>query len=242
MEKEFLESCLAAGMSLDEIGVLVDKHPSTVSHHLKKFGLEAVGHDRHAPKGGVDVDRLRELIEGGASLYAASAELGVSYTTIRYWVKKLGLETQRMVRLRKSREVKEDGQGGAWLDCPVHGKVWFFVRPDSGFRCSKCRSEDVSNWRRRVKLRLVERAGGCCELCAYDRCIWALQFHHVDPDAKKFSLSRHGVTRSYAEAAAEADKCVLLCANCHAEIEADEAELPIELLTVKLLAVELVPN
>jgi hypothetical protein len=47
----------------------------------------------------------------------------------------------------------------------------------------------------------------------------ALQFHHLDPARKSFALSRNGVTRSLAELRAEAAKCVVLCANCHAEVE-----------------------
>ena len=37
---------------------------------------------------------------------------------------------------------------------------------------------------------------------------------------KNFSLSHEGVTRSLERAREEARKCVLLCANCHAEVEA----------------------
>ncbi len=242
-EKGFLQSCIAQGMSLEQIGELVGKHPSTVSYHLKKHGLRPVGQERHAPTGAVDPERLRFLIEEqGASIHTAASEFGSSYSTTRYWVRKLGLKTRRMIRLQQSREARANGDGGAWLECLVHGQTWFFARPDSGFRCSKCSSEAVSNSRRRLKLRLVERAGGCCELCAYDRCVWALQFHHVVPELKKFNLSREGVTRSFEEAAEEADKCVLLCANCHAELEAGLVELPTELLEVRLLAAEPVPN
>jgi hypothetical protein len=77
----------------------------------------------------------------------------------------------------------------------------------------------VSAWRRRVKRILVEEAGGKCRLCGYDRCHRALQFHHLQADEKRFALSHKGVTRSLAEAREEALKCVLLCANCHAEVE-----------------------
>jgi 5-methylcytosine-specific restriction endonuclease McrA len=66
----------------------------------------------------------------------------------------------------------------------------------------------------------VEEAGGCCRLCGYDRCVSALQFHHLNPAEKSFTLSNAGFTRSIAKARAEASKCVLLCANCHAEVEA----------------------
>jgi hypothetical protein len=57
-------------------------------------------------------------------------------------------------------------------------------------------------------------------LCGYDRYQGALQFHHLDRGTKKFMISRRGATRSAAEAREEARKCTLLCANCHAEVEA----------------------
>ena len=42
----------------------------------------------------------------------------------------------------------------------------------------------------------------------------------LDPTTKEFALSHRGVSRALKRAHAEADKCVLLCANCHAEVEA----------------------
>jgi hypothetical protein len=38
-----------------------------------------------------------------------------------------------------------------------------------------------------------------------------------------------GVARSLVRARAEARKCVLLCANCHAEVEAGMASVALEL-------------
>lgn len=83
----------------------------------------------------------------------------------------------------------------------------------------------VSDWRRRMKRRLVAEAGGKCRLCGYDACMAALEFHHLDPSAKSFPLSRRGITRSFAELQAEAAKCILLCANCHAEVEAGHSTI-----------------
>jgi hypothetical protein len=62
-------------------------------------------------------------------------------------------------------------------------------------------------------------------LCGYDRHVGALEFHHVDPADKRFALSHMGIARSLERARAEARKCVLLCANCHAEVEAGLARL-----------------
>lgn len=60
-------------------------------------------------------------------------------------------------------------------------------------------------------------------LCGYDRCVGALHFHHLDPREKRFQLSFAGLTRSIDAMRAEARKCVLLCSNCHAEVEAGVA-------------------
>jgi hypothetical protein len=80
--------------------------------------------------------------------------------------------------------------------------------------------------RRRVKHTLVTEAGGRCRLCGYARSQAALVFHHVDPSAKRFGLAGGGMTRSLARAREEARKCLLLCANCHAEVEAGVTTLP----------------
>lgn len=83
-----------------------------------------------------------------------------------------------------------------------------------------CRVRAVAARRRRVKEILVQEAGGRCQLCGYDRCDRALQFHHPDPAGKGFGIGQHGETRSLERARVEARKCVLVCANCHMEIEA----------------------
>ena len=85
-------------------------------------------------------------------------------------------------------------------------------------RCRQCRIERVAEWRRRTKAKLVAEAGGKCQLCGYHRCQAALEFHHLDPGSKSFALSLRGVTRSIESLRREAAKCVLLCANCHAEV------------------------
>ena len=73
---------------------------------------------------------------------------------------------------------------------------------------------------------LSREAGGRCALCGYDRYIGALQFHHVDPASKRFSLGTRGLARALGAAREEAAKCILLCGNCHAEVEAGVATIP----------------
>ena len=78
------------------------------------------------------------------------------------------------------------------------------------------RSESVIEWRKRTKQKLIEYKGGKCQFCGYDKCSRALQFHHINPEEKDFSIS--GKSVSFEKLKDEVDKCMLVCSNCHAEI------------------------
>ena len=65
-------------------------------------------------------------------------------------------------------------------------------------------------------------------LCGYDTCQAALHFHHVDPSTKSFGLAKAGITRAIDEIRREAEKCILVCSNCHAEIESGVTSVPVE--------------
>jgi hypothetical protein len=62
--------------------------------------------------------------------------------------------------------------------------------------------------------------GGRCSVCGYDRCINALEFHHLDPEVKDFGISDRGYTRSWNKIKRELEQCILLCSNCHKEVHA----------------------
>ena len=92
-------------------------------------------------------------------------------------------------------------------------------------RCLLCRQEAVARRRKTIKALLVAEHGGQCVSCGYDKEPSALHFHHVDPETKSFALGMAGLTRALETVRAEAAKCVLLCARCHAEVEAGVAAL-----------------
>jgi hypothetical protein len=78
--------------------------------------------------------------------------------------------------------------------------------------CSAC----VSKKRRRtIKLKAVEYKGGNCQKCGYNKCVEALDFHHLNPREKDFTIS--GNAGKWENIKNELDKCILLCKNCHAE-------------------------
>ena len=227
MTKEELEGYLAEGLSLEQIGKRVDRNPSTISYHLKKHGLKPVNQGKHANKGHIAAEDLRILVDQGATLREMAAELDRSVATIRHWLTRYGLSADASRRRALAREARRTGQKHATLECEHHGLTKFVLEGRGYFRCMTCRKERVSEWRRRVKKKLVDEAGGECAICGYDKCVAALEFHHVDRTTKRFALSRQGVTRSFAEAQEEARKCILLCSNCHAEVESGMTRVPL---------------
>lgn len=84
----------------------------------------------------------------------------------------------------------------------------------------------VAARRRKLRALIVAYRGGKCVFCGYKRSIWALDLHHVVAHQKEFGLSARGLTRSLEKIKAEADKCILVCANCHREIHAKVRKLP----------------
>ena len=87
------------------------------------------------------------------------------------------------------------------------------------YRCKQCNVVNVLKRRKKVKLQAIEYKGGQCQNCGYKKCQEALEFHHLDPTQKDFGLSTKGICRSWERVKAELDKCILLCANCHREVE-----------------------
>jgi hypothetical protein len=71
--------------------------------------------------------------------------------------------------------------------------------------------------RKRAKEEIIVMMGGSCNLCGYNKCIQALEFHHINPDNKSFTISSY--KHSTEEMKEESKKCILLCANCHREIQ-----------------------
>lgn len=101
-------------------------------------------------------------------------------------------------------------------ECKKHGLTEFSESVRS--RCRKCLVDAVNKRRRKIKVLSVQYKGGKCEVCGYNKCIDALDFHHINPANKLFSIGNKGYTKSWLEIQKELDKCQLICSNCHREL------------------------
>ncbi len=103
--------------------------------------------------------------------------------------------------------------------CKQCGKTYLYTRKHrKGHQKTLCSACVVANARRKRKLKCIEYKGGKCVICYYNKCVSALHFHHLESEEKEFGLSHKGLCRGWKRVKKELDKCVLLCANCHAEI------------------------
>jgi transposase len=232
MEKESLEFLLGQGMSIERIAKRFGKDPSTVSYWMEKYGLVSPFRETHAAKGGIERARLEDLVDRGMTIAQISAEVGLSKGAVRHWMMVYGLRTVRArgERTAIARAAKEVGRLTITMMCRHHGETEFILEGRGYYRCKRCRAEAVVRHRQKLKTTLVREAGGRCCICGYDQFVGALEFHHLDPSQKRLALSSQGVTYSLDRLRAEARKCVLLCANCHAEVENGRAALPLHLV------------
>lgn len=104
--------------------------------------------------------------------------------------------------------------------CLLCDKKYVYT-PRSGHSLQQCSSCRANSKRNTKKLRMIAYKGGCCIRCGYNKSPRALHFHHLDSQAKEFTLSNSRVYK-WDTLKAELDKCVLVCANCHAELHEEQ--------------------
>lgn len=101
--------------------------------------------------------------------------------------------------------------GRKYMDPNQRSRAW-----NHAHRRERYEYRRVYHRERRVKL--IVMFGGKCLDCgvAYDganACIF--HFHHRDPKTKLFAVGNMVTTKSWASLVVEAQKCDLICANCH---------------------------
>lgn len=233
MDRYSLEHLLGRGLSLQEIAKRFGLREATVGYWVEKHGLRAVNAEAHKARGALAQEELERLVASGATIAEIAEAVGRSKATVRHWLRRFGLRTQNS-RGRRPTEVAQAGRDAGLavvrMRCARHGETEFWLEGRGYYRCKRCRSDAVVRRRRKVKATLVKEAGGRCCICGYARNMRALHFHHLDPSEKRIEINAKGVAVALEKLRVEARKCLLLCSNCHAEVEDGMASIPADLL------------
>jgi hypothetical protein len=226
VEREWLAERLACGDSIEAIAREVGRDPSTVSYWARKHGLNSSHAPRHAARGPIERELLSEIVACELSIRDIADVFERGTASIRHWLDEYGLETARTSRLRVSRTPVPADAGPEVRMCPDHGPSPFVVDRDGYRRCRKCRVDAVA--RRRDRRAFDAHRGSWRRLrhLRFRRAPGSAAVPPLDPGQKSFTI-RNGDTRSLERMRREACKCVLLCANCHAQVEAGAADLPV---------------
>ena len=96
--------------------------------------------------------------------------------------------------------------------CKLCGKKFKNYEYRHRTRCGSCNTKIR---RFRAKAAAIKYLGGKCERCGWHENQSGLQFHHKDPIQKEFIIG-NVANKSWDSIKKEMQKCILLCANCHA--------------------------
>lgn len=171
--------------------------------------------------------KVIQLKQAGKTYQQISDELNISKGSISTICKDFGLG-QKIIELtpEKIKECQKlyDEIGNIKKVAKISGISYDRLRnvlqstkitPKSSYEC-------VKEHRHKVKQELVEYKGGKCCICGYNKCLGALDFHHVNPNEKDFAISDSNIYKNMDKLKQEVDKCILVCSNCHREIHYNE--------------------
>lgn len=168
----------------------------------------------------MDYNIIKSLVAKGSSIREIATELKTSPTNVRYWLKKFHIQTI-------SRSVDSEYRFCPRC-CQEKNKTDFYNRRNkigNSVYCKPCTHEQTLERQRNFKQKCVEYRGGKCVACGYNKTNNALEFHHLNPLEKDFSISSAKFTTFDERITKELDKCALVCRNCHAEIHAGLIDL-----------------
>jgi hypothetical protein len=124
--------------------------------------------------------------------------------------KKYYSENKTQIQIKKRKYARKHQK-----ERKAYEKEWR-KRPESKIK----RLKQNSVRRQKNKQKAVDYKGGKCSCCGYNKCLAALEFHHIDPCKKEGETSKLK-TGKWVVFKKELDKCILLCSNCHRELHND---------------------
>lgn len=95
-----------------------------------------------------------------------------------------------------------------------------WLSPDAFARFKESSREAINKWykeqvsKRRLLIDKIKLDSGC-SLCGYNAHAVALDFDHLNPKEKEFTIGTKYCHKPWIEILKEIQKCRVLCANCH---------------------------
>lgn len=174
-------------------------------------------------------DKVIELRKKGKTYNEISRLLNISKSTVGHHCKKCDMndigygnkkiDDELINEIREYYKTHTKKETSEKFNISV-STIWRYTDNKRVFQTEEDRRKNgisnVISWRKRTKRKLIEYKGGKCIKCGYNKCDRSLEFHHLDPNGKDFSIS--GKSWSFERLKKEVDKCVLVCSNCHGEI------------------------
>lgn len=99
------------------------------------------------------------------------------------------------------------------MNCSICDGKYNHKKPKGKPICDRCKQIVRQHKKRDMAIKYL---GAKCNICGYNKSYAALHFHHTNPSEKDFTIGGC-YNLSWSKLKKEADKCILLCANCHAE-------------------------
>lgn len=154
-------------------------------------------------------EEIIKYLNQGYSTWKLAEHFNTTQPNIRYWLKKYDLQTIRKLNFNNNQRI--------CLTCKSTKPQEDFYKRGKKYmcHCKSCFLKNNTTKRLQVKQKCVDYLGGKCSKCGYNKCLAALDFHHVNSSTKDKDYINSRM--SFEKLKIELDKCVLLCANCHRE-------------------------
>lgn len=155
---------------------------------------------------------LEKHINNNLSLRQIAKIENLSYTTIKYWVKKHNLKT---IFSNSTNECLKK-----CFSCEVTMTIENFYKKGKNNLQPYCKTcfnkKSTQRWIDRKIWAIQYKGSKCidCNLTYPETPYQVFDFHHIEPTHKDMDWSKIRLS-SFSRMKSELDKCVLLCANCH---------------------------
>lgn len=218
------------GKSYNEISKILNCSKGTINYHCSKINnnIEIIKKNNLKNKEDETVKLIRHFRSDGKNFEEIKKILNISIDDISFICRKNNIPSSKLkiidrVNIEKlfsennsvSKTSKLTGISRYTISNYLNS-IGITHRKCNDSQLKKLKSDYIKQWRTKLKEKLVLYKGGKCTICGYNKCIQAMEFHHLIPSEKEFNIGESGY--GFEKIKKEVDKCVLLCNRCHVEL------------------------